>query len=42
LDSIERLAVEWRKQVAEAEAGERALASYCHAVLNSAEFLYVD
>jgi len=25
-----------------AEAGHKALATYCHAILNSAEFLYVD
>jgi hypothetical protein len=35
-----RLAEQWGR--GRAESARRALASYCHAVLNSAEFLYVD
>jgi hypothetical protein len=42
LETMERLAAEWRKQEAEAEAAKRAVASYCHAILNSAEFMYID
>ena len=45
--SLDRLAEAWRETLeaaedAEQEAARRALRNYCHAVLNSAEFLYVD
>ena len=45
LDALERLTRQWSKTTAQAgsaEPGERALASYCHIILNSAAFLYVD
>jgi cytochrome c553 len=42
LETLDRLAAEWRKQEAEAEAAKRALASYCHAIVNSAGFMYID
>ena len=45
---LARLAGHWARHLAQtgrpdaAEAARRALATYCHALLNSAEFLYVD
>jgi hypothetical protein len=41
--ALAELAEEWAKAGHTAEgARQKALASYCHAVLNSAGFLYVD
>jgi hypothetical protein len=38
-----RLAEEWSKQGADKdEAARRALTTYCHTILNSAAFLYID
>jgi hypothetical protein len=42
LETLERLAAEWHKQESEANAELRALTSYCHTIVNSAEFVYVD
>jgi len=48
LEALEALADEWEKQLSTAgildrDAAElKALATYCHAILNSAAFLYVD
>jgi mono/diheme cytochrome c family protein len=44
LAALARLREQWARLRAPGAAGadERALASYCHAVFNSAEFLYVD
>ena len=45
---LARLAGHWARHLDRAgrpdaaEAARRALATYCHALLNSAEFLYVD
>jgi hypothetical protein len=46
--ALEALADEWEKQIrapgepVRGAAEQRALANYCHAILNSAAFLYVD
>ena len=46
--ALEKFADEWEKQPAangtpDRDAAElKALATYCHAILNSAAFLYVD
>jgi mono/diheme cytochrome c family protein len=42
LESLERLSAEWRRHCNSPEARQRALASFCHAIMNSAEFVYVD
>lgn len=47
LEALEELTAAWRDHLVSqgqdaAEARERALASYCHTLLNSAAFLYVD
>jgi hypothetical protein len=46
VEVLEKLADEWGKQLAvkaDRDAAElKALATYCHAILNSAAFLYVD
>ena len=46
VEVLEKLADEWEKQLAgklDRDAAElKALATYCHAILNSAAFLYVD
>ncbi|HEV3003075.1 MAG TPA: DUF1553 domain-containing protein, partial [Pirellulales bacterium] len=42
LESLERLSAERRKQQPDVEAAQRALGSYCHAILNAAEFVYID
>ncbi len=45
---LEQLTVQWAKQLAAsgqsdpAEAGRKALTTYCHTLLNSAAFLYID
>jgi hypothetical protein len=41
-EALAQLTVQWGKQVSAEEAPRRALATYCHAILNSAAFLYVD
>jgi cytochrome c553 len=45
--SLDRLTQAWRETLgavenAEKEAAQRALRNYCHAVLNSAAFMYID
>src|SRR5262249_30339450 len=42
--ALKELAAEWAKdgKLDPAAAGEKALASYCHAIVNAAGFLYVD
>lgn len=45
--ALARMAEGWSKHLGkakpdQAEAARRALATYCHAIMNSAEFLYVD
>jgi hypothetical protein len=40
--ALEKLAGRWAENGDRATAGLRALTTYCHAVVNSAEFLYVD
>jgi mono/diheme cytochrome c family protein len=41
--ALSRLTEEWGKQkVASDEAARRALTTYCHTILNSAAFLYID
>ncbi len=41
--ALDRLAGEWGKQPANRdEAAQRALTTYCHTILNSAAFLYID
>jgi hypothetical protein len=40
--ALVRLTDQWGKHLAHDEAALRALAGYCHTVLNSAAFLYVD
>lgn len=43
--SFDRLVLQWETELSgemRSKAPERALHSYCHALLNSAEFLYVD
>ncbi|HEY7156673.1 MAG TPA: PSD1 and planctomycete cytochrome C domain-containing protein [Gemmataceae bacterium] len=41
--ALVRLAKEWgKRQVDKDEAGLRALTAYCHTILNSAAFLYID
>jgi hypothetical protein len=48
IEALEQLADEWEKQLSasgkpDREAAElKALATYCHAIMNSAAFLYVD
>src|SRR5262249_49468178 len=48
IEVLEKLADEWEKQLSAAGKPDRdtaelkALATYCHAILNSAAFLYVD
>jgi hypothetical protein len=49
LDSLAQLGAAWRErapqtgpEAAERESARRALANICHAVMNSAEFLFVD
>ncbi|HUY33435.1 MAG TPA: PSD1 and planctomycete cytochrome C domain-containing protein [Pirellulales bacterium] len=42
VETLQRLAAQWRKQETESEAEKRALANYCHAIVNSAEFVYID
>jgi hypothetical protein len=43
LTALTRLADAWIKQAADADSAElRALTTYCHTILNSAAFLYVD
>lgn len=44
---LEQLTAQWTKQLTTAgqpaaEAGRRALATYCHTLINSAAFLYID
>jgi mono/diheme cytochrome c family protein len=41
-EALAQLTAEWGKKVSTEEAPRRALATYCHAILNSAAFLYVD
>jgi len=47
-DALRKFSEAWAKQVAAAgkpdrdAAGRKALATFCHAVVNSAGFLYVD
>jgi hypothetical protein len=40
-EALAKLAERWRPGAGQG-AGERALATYCHALMNSAGFLYVD
>jgi hypothetical protein len=40
--ALEKLAGRWAENGDRASAGLQALTTYCHAVVNSAEFLYVD
>jgi hypothetical protein len=40
-EALARLAEEWAK-TDKANAEEKALVSFCHAIVNSAAFLYVD
>ena len=41
--TLSDLATEWGKhQVDKDEAARRALATYCHTIINSAVFLYID
>jgi hypothetical protein len=40
VSALARLAEQWGR--GHPESAQRALATYCHAILNSAEFLYVD
>jgi hypothetical protein len=48
LDALVRLAEQWTNNLAEAGKTDRqvarlkALTTYCHAIMNSASFLYVD
>lgn len=47
VQALDELTAAWRDHLQsqgedDADARQRALASYCHALLNSAEFLYVD
>ena len=43
LEALARLTEGWRSQPAGAgEPAARGLASYCHAILNAANFLYID
>jgi hypothetical protein len=42
VEALGRLRAEWGKHLDGDEAGRRALATYCHTILNSAAFLYVD
>lgn len=48
LEMLGQLTAEWRKQTAASDesaqtsAKQRALATFCHTILNSAEFLYLD
>jgi hypothetical protein len=48
LDALSKLADQWSKQLAEsgkpnkAAAEQKALTTYCHTIMNSAAFLYVD
>jgi hypothetical protein len=44
LDTLAKLTAQWTKQQTAKpdEAGLKALATFCHAVVNSAGFLYVD
>jgi mono/diheme cytochrome c family protein len=42
LRALRRLAIAWADKSDRGTAASKALASYCHAVLNSAGFLYVD
>lgn len=42
LSALARLANQWAAQEERDAAAHKALATYCHAVLNSASFLYVD
>jgi hypothetical protein len=42
LTALTRLQETWAKVQPKGDARARALASFCHAILNSAEFLYVD
>jgi mono/diheme cytochrome c family protein len=41
-DALARFTTEWGKHLDADEARRRALATYCHTILNSAAFLYVD
>jgi hypothetical protein len=41
-EALCRFTAEWVKHLAADEARRRALATYCHTILNSAAFLYVD
>ena len=46
LTALARLIAQWEQETPDEEAAfspaDRALTDYCHALLNSAEFLYVD
>jgi cytochrome c553 len=42
LEALARLTEQWAAQAGRNAAGRQALATYCHALLNSAAFLYVD
>jgi hypothetical protein len=43
LDALNRLTQQWTDQkLAPDAAGQQALTTYCHALMNSASFLYVD
>jgi hypothetical protein len=41
-DVLTRLTEQWAGTAPGGEAGRRALTTYCHAIMNSAAFLYVD
>ena len=41
-EALGRLAAEWGKHLGADEARRWALATYCHTIVNSAAFLYVD
>lgn len=40
--ALKELTAAWARQPGTGEAGQRALTSYCHVILSSAAFLYVD
>jgi hypothetical protein len=42
LETIAQLSAEWNRTGDGAQAEMKALTTYCHAIMNSAEFLYVD
>jgi hypothetical protein len=39
---IDRHTRRYRTEVADAEAGDRALTHLCHMLLNTSEFLYIE